>query len=222
MNKRKRTDEVPKESRNWTDEFKVSVGFWKSKIEKEYFFKRAKRTCDYALDLGKKEGGQDFYKFSQNGDELLKDLRNHLNNLPITRSEGQKKFHDEFMRAVASGLYREKWNSDYMRILKENNWSDPKSNTIIVTPRRFGKTTAVAAFVAAYALAVPGGVQSIFSTGKRVSQMLLEQIKKFLIHMGLDSKRIMKSSEETIWILGNDPTDIRKVYSYPSNPNVRL
>ena len=38
-----------------------------------------------------------------------------------------------------------------------------------ITPRRFGKTTAVAMFCAAFALAVPGSVTAIFSTGRRVN-----------------------------------------------------
>jgi hypothetical protein len=49
-----------------------------------------------------------------------------------------------------------------------------------ITPRRFGKTTAVSMFVAAFALAVPGTQTAIFSTSRRASSLLLQQIKSML------------------------------------------
>ncbi len=49
-----------------------------------------------------------------------------------------------------------------------------------LAPRRFGKSAAVAMFVAAYIVAVVGSNTAIFSTGKRASCWLLNDIKGYL------------------------------------------
>ena len=46
--------------------------------------------------------------------------------------------------------------------------------------RVYSKTTAVSMFVAAFALAVPGSQTAIFSTGRRASSLLLQQIKSMM------------------------------------------
>ncbi len=46
--------------------------------------------------------------------------------------------------------------------------------------RRFGKTTSVAMFLAAYALCVSGSESCVFSTGKRASSKMLELIAQLV------------------------------------------
>ena len=48
--------------------------------------------------------------------------------------------------------------------------------SIVITPRRFGKTTACAIFVASLLLTIPHLVIAIFSTGRRASTMMLAKI----------------------------------------------
>lgn len=53
------------------------------------------------------------------------------------------------------------------KIMKMNQFDNLKQQVLCLTPRRFGKTTSVAMFVAAYCLTVPRSEQCIFSTGRR-------------------------------------------------------
>lgn len=66
--------------------------------------------------------------------------------------------------------------SDAEMKLAQLKWKikSSKQQFMAITSRRFGKTTAVAMFYAAFALAVPGSVTAIFSTGRRASSLLLQ------------------------------------------------
>ena len=71
------------------------------------------------------------------------------------------------MQATCLHLYRDDPDIDMGKIMKMNNFDNLKQQVLCLTPRRFGKTTSVAMFVAAYALTVPRSEQCIFSTGRR-------------------------------------------------------
>ena len=129
---------------------------------------------------------------SVHGDVLLQRIRNYLEKMPVIRSHHQKEFHEEFLRAVAPGLYGPSFEIEYQRILKQNGWTHVNPQAMVITPRRWGKTYCVGMFVAAYALAVPGETQSIFSTSARISQMMLELVYKFLASFPEAKKRIAK------------------------------
>ena len=67
----------------------------------------------------------------------------------------QRQFHDRFIQAVALHLYKDDPDVDLENIMRMNGWNDLRQSVLCLTPRRFGKTTAVAMFVAAYAMCVP-------------------------------------------------------------------
>lgn len=71
--------------------------------------------------------------------------------------------------------YREDWVLNKPDILKSNKWEGSFSEVLISTPRRFGKTFAVAIFVAVIALSVPLEVV-VFSPARRASRKLLERV----------------------------------------------
>lgn len=92
-----------------------------------------------------------------------------------------------------------------------------KSEVMIVTPRRWGKTYSVAMFVAACAASLERTEQAIFSTGRRASEKLLQLIYQMLCKLPGIKESIIKKNVETIWIQGPcGPDDIRKISSYPS------
>ena len=76
----------------------------------------------------------------------------------------QRIFHMESDAEVKVAMMHHKIKSD-------------KQQFMAITPRRFGKTTAVAMSAAALALAVPGITVTIVSTGRRASNPLLQQVK---------------------------------------------
>ena len=96
-----------------------------------------------------------------------------------------------------------------------NQFDNLKQQVLCLTPRRFGKTTSVAMFVAAYCLTVPRSEQCIFSTGRRASQKLLELIRDMILS-GKHRDAFLKCNQETLMCRGENNLDIRKVHSYPS------
>ena len=159
-------------------------------------------------------------KQASQGDKLMLRLRWLLDYVPKSykgweRSKMQKTFHRNFMQATCLHLYRNDADIDLDKIMRMNKFDNLKQQVLCLTPRRFGKSTSVAMFVASYVLTVPYSEQCIFSTGRRASQKLLELIRD-MIKAGTEGWRFMKCNGETMLIQGDTPLDIRKVHSYPS------
>ena len=159
-------------------------------------------------------------KQASQGDKLMLRLRYLLDYVPKSykgweRSKMQKLFHRNFMQATCLHLYRKDADIDLDRIMKMNKFDNLKQQVLCLTPRRFGKSTSVAMFVASYVLTVPYSEQCIFSTGRRASQKLLELIRD-MIKAGKEGWRFIKCNGETMLIQGDTPLDVRKVHSYPS------
>ncbi len=172
------------------------------------------KTCLGALTEGTKK------KQSAQGDKLMFKLKKLLEYVPKSykgweRSKMQKIFHRNFLQATCMHLYRNDPDVDLDRVCKMNGFQNLKQQVLCLTPRRFGKTTSVAMFVAAYAMTVPHSEQCIFSTGKRASQKLLELIRD-MVKSGVYRKMFIKCNGETLLLQGDSPLDVRKVHSYPS------
>lgn len=159
-------------------------------------------------------------KQSAQGDKLMLKLKQLLDYVPRSyknweRSKMQKIFHRNFMQATCMHLYRNDPDIDMDRIMKMNGFDNLKQQVLCLTPRRFGKSTSVAMFVAAYGMTVPYSEQCIFSTGRRASQKLLELIRD-MIKAGEHKDMFIKCNGETMLLQGPSPLDVRKVHSYPS------
>ena len=83
------------------------------------------------------------------------------------------------LQSTALHLYRDDADVDFDEIMRMNDWPNLKQQVLCLTPRRFGKTTAVSMYACAFALCVPKSTQCIFSTGKRASDSLLEKVHEF-------------------------------------------
>ncbi len=142
-------------------------------------------------------------------------IRKTLNELGYERSKLQRQFHDKFIQAVALHLYKDDPDVDLEAIMRINNWTDLRQSVLCLTPRRFGKTTAVALFIAAYAMCVPHSTQSVFSTGRRASQKLLELIRDIIKKTHMASYIVKCNQEELTLQIGFDR---RRIFSFPSSP----
>ena len=69
---------------------------------------------------------------------------------------------------------------DHQRILEAHGWDHLHQEVLVSTPRRFGKTISISMFSAALIYSCPDVKLSIYSTCKRISQMLLQNIQMFL------------------------------------------
>ena len=154
------------------------------------------------------------------GDVRLTKIRMFLDNVKgYDRSEMQKQFHESFLQAVALHLYKDDPEVDMDKIMSMNEWPNLKQQCLCLTPRRFGKTTAVAMFVASYFLSVEKAQLCIFSTGKRASDGMLDKVHEFIKlideQLGTDFDKSCKRKGEFLFYYG-DGNDVRKVASYPS------
>ncbi|KAK3243035.1 hypothetical protein CYMTET_47304 [Cymbomonas tetramitiformis] len=152
------------------------------------------------------------------GDVAIQKLHHHLDSFGMERTNSQKLFHRAFLGATLAHIYgTNDFERHRTRILAQNGMEDPSFEVLVVTPRRWGKTTSVAMFVAALLLSVPDMWVSVFSTGQRASSSLLEQVCKLVCHVPQGSARILRRNQEQVFVRGDSPADIRRMYSYPSS-----
>ena len=155
------------------------------------------------------------------GDIRLTNIRHYMDHVKgYDRSEMQKQFHESFLQAVALHLYKDDPEVDMDKIKSMNEWPNLKQQVLCLTPRRFGKTTAVAMFVASYFLSVEKAQLCIFSTGKRASDGMLDKIHEFIKlideDLGTNHDACCKRKGEFLFYHGEGANDVRKVASYPS------
>ena len=155
------------------------------------------------------------------GDVRLANIRRYLDNVKgYDRSEMQKQFHESFLQSVALHLYKDDPEVDMDKIKSMNEWPNLKQQCLCLTPRRFGKTTAVAMFVASYFLSVEKAQLCIFSTGRRASDAMLAKVHEFVKlideQLGTNHADSCKKKGEFLYYYGEGANDVRKVASYPS------
>ena len=176
----------------------------------------AKRKSDVSTDRGEHA--------APIGDRRVDALRKCLDAIDgYPRSDTQKRFHEAFINACLPHIYGSADFERYRdRILQRFGMDTVQFECLICTPRRFGKTTAVSMFCAALLATCPDMWISVFSTGQRASSSLLEQTAKFfrmLKNEGLvlgTNDNILKKNQEELFTRGSTPSDMRRMYSYPS------
>ena len=132
-----------------------------------YEYYQNKKLEELDMSMPRLYGAQKPVHRSYKGDARIMDIRKKLNEFGLERSKMQRQFHETFLQSVCLHLYKDDPDVDMEKIMRVNNWEDLRQSVLCMTPRRFGKTTAVSMFVAAYAMCVPNSTQSIFSTGRR-------------------------------------------------------
>ncbi len=172
-------------------------------------------------------GSRTAYGSAETGEGRLKSLINALNRLDALgyrRSKGQRQFHRAFIGACLKKIYGEAIYADLAKLLREYDLDQLKSDVIICTPRRFGKTMSVALFVAAYLYTQPNAEISIFSTARRASRKILALVWQMVVRLAGSHKCVVSYNQELLEIQGpGDQTN--KCHSYParvSNKQVRL
>jgi tRNA(Met) C34 N-acetyltransferase TmcA len=134
------------------------------------------------------------------------------------RTEGQVQFHRHFISACIEKILGRDTAKYLAQALRLFRIEEPRKTVVVCTPRRFGKTTATALFACCYIQTQENCVINIYSTAKRVSEMLLEKIKEMM------EKKVSKSSlqvnnKETIQYTSAE-TGKNIINSYPSNDKI--
>lgn len=117
------------------------------------------------------------------GDEMVKRVSEAMKILDengFERSSHQRLFHRSFMMASLEQFYREDLQRNLVRLLREYGASELHSEVAIMTPRRFGKTWGVAMWAACMLVTGRDHDTCIYSTGARVSKMMLQTILRMV------------------------------------------
>jgi hypothetical protein len=153
------------------------------------------------------------------GDAHVAAIRRMLDNFPgYSRSLAQQRFHKCFLGATLAHIYGPADFEKYReRILGDHDLTEVTYEVLVCTPRRFGKTTAVSMFCAALLMCVPDMWIACFSTGQRASSSLLDLTAKLLCTQTGGAERILKKNQEQLFLKGDSPADVRRLFSYPSS-----
>jgi hypothetical protein len=147
------------------------------------------------------------------GASQLTEMFRLLDSFGMQRSKVQKQLHLGMTGAVLQRIFHVESDAEMRMAMTAHHIKSIKQQFMAITPRRFGKTTAVAMFVAALALAVPGITVAIFSTGRRASSLLLKQVKSLLLCIPGAESKLVSSNVETLHL--SDGGLMSKISSYP-------
>jgi D-serine deaminase-like pyridoxal phosphate-dependent protein len=147
------------------------------------------------------------------GRVYLDEMMRLLDSFGLRRSAIQKQLHTGMVGAILQKVFETESDAEMRSGMLAYGIQSSRQQFMAITPRRFGKTTAVAMFVAAFALAVPGSVTAIFSTGRRASNLLLQQIKQMIYAVPGAESKIVSANVETI-VLGVNGQQ-SKISSFP-------
>jgi hypothetical protein len=161
----------------------------------------------------------DVNRINTAGDATLSALFSKLeqiDGLEFPRSHHQIKFHDCFTRACLRIIYGADYERCEPQLLREFAVPEFRTEVMIVTPRRFGKTFSVAQYCAAFAASVMGKEVAIFSTGRRASKKILDLVWRFLKPIMRPTQKLMLKNVEEIHLFDSATNKLNKVCSYPS------
>ena len=161
------------------------------------------------------------------GDDVCANLYSALDRCGLQRTSTQRMFHKKFIESSLPHVYGKRDFGRFReRILNDNGVPCDTYNqyTLISTPRRWGKTTSVAMFVACMLFCVPHAWISVFSTGRRASKSLADLVHKFLTRLeeGTKKSRVIVKNTEELFYAGDTASDVRQLFSYPATVQVRI
>lgn len=135
------------------------------------------------------------------GDDRLRRIFTTLDSFGFERSEFQKLWHWFMVGASLPHIYGERdWPRVQERVLKSMGFEELRSEVLIQTFRRAGKTWSVSMLLAALLLNVPGLKISVISTGGRASGKLLDEVMKFIYLARGGVARIAGFTTEKLYI----------------------
>ena len=85
------------------------------------------------------------------------------------RSKEQRQLHEMYIRTCLPKIYLNEWEDNQERILAQFGLEKLHQETLVVMPRRSGKTWSMAMFCAVMAVVCPDVEISMFATGQRAA-----------------------------------------------------
>jgi hypothetical protein len=157
------------------------------------------------------------------GYDIVDKIRVMLDSFGEARSNDQRLFHEEFLKACLHKIFGKDFGSERDRLTRMFLGANETRfwyEVMIIAPRRFGKTWAVSMFATALALCVPGITVPIFSTGQRASTALLELCMRWIKRSGNSDRVVGFNKTERIIIDHGEDSENSVIASYPSSVEV--
>ena len=192
---------------------------WETQYNKEYrrhkdssHSRRRKRTLDRYLEKPKITSLQDGHRVMDKMREML---------ATFDRSANQMEMHELMLQTVLQQVYGANVYFEHeIEILEYNGFSQVDKEIMITAPRRFGKSWAVAMFVAVCLLCIRDVEVSIFSSCLRTAGAengMSGIIRRILINdLKVPKEQFCKDNQQHIF-LKISANDIRKLNAYPSS-----
>lgn len=180
----------------------------------------AGNTQIYTSQLGALEDA------SVDGMDCLRELQRSLeklDNCGWLRTEHQVMFHRVFVNACLRKFMGNDFFQYANELRREFDLNDTRNFTLLLTPRRFGKTTSVAMFAAAALYSQKNVIIAIYSTGKRASGKLLEMIVQMYLQLcDGDTSSINVHNSENFAVTSPFNGAVNVVNSYPESAKIDL
>jgi hypothetical protein len=135
-----------------------------------------------------------------NGDDRIDLLNKLLDPRGILRSNDQKRFHASMVAATLPLIYGVEWEARNAEVLKSHGLTSVETEVLILAARRWGKTWAVAMYIVALILSVPGVEVCVFSPTGRQSGMLADHVRQFLSRVEGSERRIVRNTKEDLFV----------------------
>ena len=140
------------------------------------------------------------------GDEYYDMAAKLLDTFRQKRSPDQKMFHNAFLQTCVPHLYAEDFLGARIDIMKRTKRKAFNMAALILTPRRWGKTTATSMGTAVLMYCCRGITIVIFSTGLEMSTILMNKVKGYFMELPRAQQRILKESADGFYITRADET----------------
>jgi len=158
------------------------------------------------------------------GDELVARLREVFHNgLGIKWGDDQIRVFNAFLSSCLPLIYGASWADEKTRVLAEFKINRHNHYSLINMARRNGKTYVTAGTAAALLLVIPHVKIAIFSTCKRISQMMLSAVMDMLnkafdlgTHVQRSDYLVVTQNMESVMFEGPDGTK-RLLGSFPGS-----
>jgi len=136
------------------------------------------------------------------------------------RSQHQIQYHHVFTNSVLRKLFGSDFHHYAKELAHEFDIHDRRTMTLVLTPRRFGKTIGTAMFAAAYANAQDACEITICSTGRRASSRMLDNIYQMYMQIcHQDKSRVIYKNQEQLRVVAPNG-GYTTVYSYPDSVKI--
>ena len=140
------------------------------------------------------------------------------------RSRQQQEFHRAFIGACLNNIVGQiDLAANLSRLMEQFNLEEVRSDLIIYTARRMGKTMGVCLFAGAYLYTQPSCQISVYSPGHRASFKILGTVHRIVVFLagGDDKRSIHRGNAETMQVFGTGE-HASTLHAYPSDIRVSV